>query len=249
MGLSLQAYLALTRGLGKTDISAGTDAATEDRNKTGRSPVEEQDGTSSLSPPNSTPEPANPVWMYSEDRETGQALLDLAHRLTQLRPETRIIASGAVGRSSVVTHVDLPQETQRDVDLFSQRFRPKVALVTGRKLRPALLAALAKAGTYLIYIDAQDIAFLHPGPRWLPDPTAATLALFGHVYARDAAATKRLRRLGVPAGKIRQSGQLYPAAHPPETPAAGRDDVASYLAGRPIWLAACLHSDEAPAHS
>ncbi len=229
MGLSLQAYLAYYRGRG-TSYRSSTQGT-------------HPDGLPCIAPPQ-TDSKTDLLWVHADDLETGRALEDLCKRLSQIRPETKVIASGTVPHFPSAQHVDLPPEAHRPAESFAQLWRPSVGIVTGRNLRPAMLSALYNSGTCLIYVDAEDQPFTKPGPRWLPDPTAAVLSLFTTLHTRDAGATRRLRRLGLPSDKLRQSGRLLPAARPPHAPAGGRDDVASYLAGRPIWLAAGLHGSE-----
>lgn len=224
VGLSLQAYLAYTSSRTGSQGPSPSDM-----------PEECGSAQSDL------------IWVHADNRETGRALRDLCMRLRLMRPETQVLTSGTVPPFPGGRNISLPREGVRSTARFAKAWRPGLGLVTGRNLRPALLSAFHDCGTRLIYADIEDQPFTHPGPRWLPDPTAATMALFDRMHTRDPAALRRLRRLGVPASRSLQSGRLLPASHPPESPIGGRADIAPFVAGRPIWLSARLYGTEAPA--
>lgn len=219
--LSLSAYLAYTRG-GAMGHSAKLDSDL---------PIPKPD--------------APTVWVYAETHEQGRALSSLCARLLGLRPEVQFFASGAVPDGTGITRCDLPSENASDCASFVQALRPQIVLWAGSKLRPTLLDALARQGSYLIALDARDQLWTTPAPRWMPDPGPPTLTLFDSFYTVDARANRRLRRLGVDRDRLLKKGPLIDTDPPPNCDEQTHLELTARLAGRPIWLASGLQADEA----
>lgn len=219
--LSLSAYLAYTRGGAMG--SAGKSAA-------------------------NLPEiaaDAPTVWIYAETHEQGRALSSLCARLIGLRPEVQIVASGAVPERFDIVKCDLPAENATECGGFVQALRPQIVLWAGSKLRPTLLDALARHGSYLIALDARDTLWTTPAPRWMPDPGPPTLTLFNSFYTVNAGANRRLRRLGVDRNRLFKKGPLIDTDPPPNCDEQTHLELTTLMTGRPVWLAAGLQADEA----
>lgn len=185
------------------------------------------------------------VWVYAETHEQGRALSSLCARLLGLRPEVQIFASGAMPDRDDIAKCELPAETSADCTGFVQALRPQIVLWAGARLRPTLLEALSRHGSYLIALDARDQLWTTPAPRWMPDPGPPTLALFDSFYTVDARANRRLRRLGVDRFRLFKKGPLIDTDPPPNCDDQAHLELTTLLAGRPIWLASGLHADEA----
>ncbi|WP_417206219.1 3-deoxy-D-manno-octulosonic acid transferase [Antarctobacter sp.] len=204
----------------------------------------------SASAPGEAPEwpdrPAGPlVWGFAEDPERGRALASLATRLVSQRPEVAVWLSGRVPERPGITTTALPRDLSGDDLRNIRRVSPDVALWAGQSLRPGLLAALSDAGCHLIALDLRDAPFPAEAPRWLPDPAAATLALFDSLYTTGAAASRRLRRLGVEGERVHDATPFLDTEAPLECPDGLHEEIAALVAGRPIWLAARLRAEEA----
>lgn len=189
--------------------------------------------------------PKGPViYAHGESREQAQALTHLCCRLQHHRPELNIYHSQS---STYHHHLPLPQDRTADCDALAQRLRPDVLLWAGQSLRPALLSSLARAGTRLVMVEAHDAPWQSPAPRWMPDPSPATLELFDSIYTVNRAAARRLRRLGVGNGRLRRGSTLIDSDSPLPCDDATYEEVQQMLVGRPVWLAAHLRGSEARA--
>lgn len=192
------------------------------------------------------PRPQGPlVWGYAETPEQGRVLASLCSRLQASYPEVTCALSGDVPDRHDAIFLPTPPESVSDADRFAKALAPQVVLWAGQNLRPALIEALHKNGSHLIALDANDRSWSSPAPRWLPDPTQATLSLFHSLYATGDAAARRLRRGGIETGRIRTEGPLIDSDQPLPCDDKTYEEVAGHLAGRPIWLAAHLCPQEA----
>lgn len=182
------------------------------------------------------------IWAYADTQEQARTLKRIGCRLKNQNPDLSIVVCGpSDGTSGVLPDNDNP----RDAETYARALRPDIVLWAGYKLRPALIEAFERGGAYLIALDVRDRPFETPAPRWMPDPSPATLSLFHTVFASSMAAVRKLRRLGASADRIIQTGLLSDAGPPLECPAALHEEVSETLAGRPVWLAAHLRAAEA----
>ncbi|WP_412509121.1 3-deoxy-D-manno-octulosonic acid transferase, partial [Roseovarius sp. SYSU LYC5161] len=176
------------------------------------------------------------------------ALMELAARLAQQRPGTRMLITGgtppAAGGGATVIFAPAPTETLSACDAFLAHWRPALCLWTGGALRPALLAQADRAGVPLFLVDA-DMALLdRRGYRWLPDPARPILRRFTSVMARSRDTAQHLRRLGVSGDDITVTGPFREGAAALPHDEEARDRLATLLRGRPVWLAAMLRPEE-----
>lgn len=184
------------------------------------------------------------LWVHAGDPETAEALHHLCDRLVQAVPDARVVLTG----DDRAPHaLPLPPETRGEASAFVAALAPRVGLWTGHRLAPAVLDAMHAAGTRLLGVGIADRPFTHSGPRWLPDPAPAILALFHGLYPASDAAARRLRRYGVPASRVRRAQPLLPAPQPLACPDADHEDLSGMLAARPVWLAAHVQGAEAGA--
>lgn len=194
---------------------------------------------------------AEVVWAHASTDCDAQALLRLFERLLAQRDGVAMILTCAPGvtrpdacAGPVICEqvvADLPEDIAR----FLTHWRPNICLWTRGDLRPALIRQAQARGVPLFLVNA-DAAGFEARLRLWPDANKRALAAFDAIFAIDAAAVVRLERLGVPGDRLHQSGPLQegrPALpHDPDQ----RDDLATVLAGRPVWLAAMLQPDELP---
>lgn len=185
------------------------------------------------------------VWGFAEDSERGRAMASLGSRLLSQRPRTQVWLSGRIPDRPGLTRVPLPRDMAADDLRAVRRFRPDIALWTGHTLRPGLLSALSEGGSHMIALDLGDTPFTTEAPRWLPDPTPATLALFDSLYTTGPAASRRVRRLGVESGRVHDATPFLDTEAPLDCADSLHEEMAGILAGRPVWLAARLCAEEA----
>lgn len=189
--------------------------------------------------------PRADLWLHAETPQGGAALARLAQRFLLHRSDLRIAATGTIPAVPGITPCQAPPEGSAVAQGFAVAMRPAAGIWSGPGLRPCLIDAMAGAGVRLALVDADAGPWPTPAPAWLPDPAAATLALFERVYAVDRQAERSLRRTGLSADAIRVTGRLRDGAPPRPCDEDAHATLAARLAGRPVWLAAELRAAEA----
>jgi 3-deoxy-D-manno-octulosonic-acid transferase len=81
----------------------------------------------------------------------------------------------------------------------------------------------------------------------MPDASAGALSLFHMILAQDKHAAQRMRKLGVPDSRIEVTTPLEPEVFPLSSHDGLHEEMTATLAGRPVWLAASIHMEEADA--
>lgn len=192
--------------------------------------------------------PARPdgplIWVHAETVAQARALAGICARLKQHRPEICVMFSGTHPDHEEVTCLTLPEERLTSCESFVSALAPDVLLWAGQNLRPALLHACRLRGVKMIALGAEDRVWSSNAPRWMPDPTHAALNLFDRIYTTTEAAVRRLRRLGLPPTKARRGGPLLDVQPPLPSDDRTREELATQIAGRPIWLACHLCASE-----
>jgi 3-deoxy-D-manno-octulosonic-acid transferase len=140
-----------------------------------------------------------------------------------------------------------PAETFSDVQRFLQHWHPDMLVWAGNGLRPALLHETANMGTHMLLVDAADAPWRLPSKRWLPDVSRGALSVFHRIVAQNPEASKRIRKLGIPESRIDVAGPLEEEVFPLTSHDSVHEEMTAILAGRPVWLASCIHLDEADA--
>lgn len=198
------------------------------------------------------------IWGHATSLEHAKALVQLVERLSAQRGNTPGVAGGGLhlllttGEGvhlpahprALTFHQPLAGDAAATADAFFAHWRPDVCLWTGGDLRPALVTAAADAGVPMILVDAKTALLEGAGWRWLPDVTGPLLGRFRQIMARSEAVARRLRRLGAPRDRVTVTGVLREGAIALPYDEAQRDEMATALRGRPIWLAAMLDHAE-----
>lgn len=190
------------------------------------------------------------VWGHATTADKATALQQLGARLAVQRPGLSLLLTTpkdvpkplCLGDNILWQHV--PEEASADVLAFLAHWQPDICLWTGGNLRPALISSTADQDIPLFLIEAEVEGFDDARWRWLPDMSRAVLGEFTSVLAATANAAKRLRRLGVKPEKITVSGPLQQSGASPPYVHSDREELATTLAGRPIWLTAYAEMDE-----
>lgn len=192
--------------------------------------------------------PEGPViWMHGAPLEQGRGLVNLCKRLQLQHPEAAVFLTGDMpetGGLPGMQHCALPPERQSDCDAFIKALRPDVLLWSATRLRPALLNAARDSGTHMIGL-AQTDPWHCAAPRWLPDPTLATLDLFDNLHCASESQMRILRRGGVNPDLLQRFAPLLECGPPLPCTEGAQEELAGLLTGRPIWLAARCRADEA----
>lgn len=201
--------------------------------------------SSAVQPVPERPDDRPMILLVAIGQDNRAAFCGLVARLQQQRPDIALRVAGDLPGGGTRRHIDLPPDRRADCASFARLLRPVMVIWAGNKLRPALLDALAECGAHLVLINADKSGFSTTVPRWLPDPTPAVLALFDTIHATNAEAARHLRRIGVRPDHMQISGPLSHTTMPLDCNETQREEMAASLAGRPVWLAAHIHPDEA----
>jgi 3-deoxy-D-manno-octulosonic-acid transferase len=151
----------------------------------------------------------------------------------------RLLASRVEGRN--VLHRFAPLDVPRWVARFLDHWRPDAGAFVESELWPNLIMACHARRIPLLLLNARMSARSLAGWSRAPAAARALLGAFAQVQARSAEDAARLRRLG--ATRVSAPGDLKFAADPLPFDAAAAAAL-SHL-GRPIWLAASVHPEEA----
>jgi 3-deoxy-D-manno-octulosonic-acid transferase len=98
----------------------------------------------------------------------------------------------------------------------------------------------------LFLVDAAERDLETGGLSWLPALRGDAFGRFDAALARDEAAARRLRRLGMPPDRISVIGPLQEGSGPLPCDEADFDTFSASLATRPVWLAAMTQPAEVP---
>ena len=197
------------------------------------------------------------IWGHATSLEHANALVQLVERLAVQRgggttegANLTLLLTTAQGLDlpsharALTFHQPLTGDTPEEADAFLAHWRPDICLWTGGDLMPALVTSADTAGVPLVLVDADTARLERPGWRWLPDMTPALLRRFRRIMARSDGAARHLRRVGVPEDKLSVTGLFQEGAIPLPYDEALRDEMATSLRGRPIWLAAMVRQSE-----
>lgn len=119
-----------------------------------------------------------------------------------------------------------PFDLEACVEEAFRRWKPRLLAVVERELWPNLYLGAARHGVPLVVVNArmssESLGWYTRAAHWFrPALAAVTLVL-----AQDAAAVERWRRLGVPADRVREAGNLkFDITPPAADPAAVRRDL------------------------
>lgn len=195
------------------------------------------------------------IWGHATSADHVRALIQLCERLAAQRAGPRacplsLLLTTAPGvpipghtRGTTVTE-DLPGENGTDPGAFLDHWRPDLCLWTGGDLRPALLVEAEARGVPLFLVDADRSLLERAGWRWLSDVPRAVLTRFTRIMARSENTAQYLRRQGVRDDVISVTGVFQEGAITLPYNDALREEMATCLRGRPIWLAAMLKLEE-----
>ena len=191
------------------------------------------------------------VWMHGVSVGESVSLLPLVARLTEARPDVRIlITSGTVTSARLlrerlpagVLHQFAPVDRPGTVRRFARHWRPDLAVWVESELWPNLILETAGRGTPMLLVNGRMSE--RSAARWrrAPHLSRPLLASFASVLAQTEADAARFRALG--ARRVAVRGNLKNDA-----PALPADEtlvrmLRSAIGDRPCWAAASTHEGE-----
>ena len=201
--------------------------------------------------PPETPRPAGElVWIHITNPVQAPALVQLAERLTQQRPDTSVLLTVAgeallkkIRTQSMIIAAS-PSDTVAAAEVFLSHWSPDICIWSGGNLQPALLTYTHRAGIPLFLVNAEESQLSPASWRWFPDLPRALLQSFQRTFTQDEATARYLRRLGVSKERVNVTGPLQENAVTLPFNVSDREELSNILRGRPIWLAAMLDLQE-----
>lgn len=195
------------------------------------------------------------IWVHVPDTRRLAAIRDLAARLAPLRPGARFLITvppdvdpNGVDRGDdvacILTLGDDHPDNARD---FLNHWMPDLGLWAGGVLLVNHIVSAGDAGVAMLLLDADAAVLRQQGQGWMAGPIRHALARFASILAVDPETQAFLRKNGVSASRIQVSERLHAGIVPTPCAEADLTEATERLAGRPLWLAALLPGDEAPA--
>lgn len=178
---------------------------------------------------------------------------DIAAKLRAQRPGVGAVLTlsgdaggppGADDRGGIDWTEDLGPDHPETAAAFLTHWRPDLGVWIGGRLLPNVIAQARRQALPLILTDAET-GDLPASGRWRGSLTRESLTAFDQVFAPDEDAVARLGALGVASGRITRGSPLMISGTPLPVNEDAIAEVTDLLAGRPVWLAAHLHPDEA----
>ncbi|RKT32512.1 3-deoxy-D-manno-octulosonic-acid transferase [Roseovarius halotolerans] len=200
-------------------------------------------------PPATTRPDGELVWAHATEPAHLDALQQLAERLAMHRPGLHMLItsrdfSAEPLKSKIVMHEALPPDTVPAAKAFLDHWRPDICLWTGGDLQPAFITEADARDVPLYLIDAEETLLEKSSWRWFPDMPRALLGRFALILSRSANTARFLRRLGVKDAEISVTGPFQEGALALPYSESDREELATLLRGRPVWLAAMLQLPE-----
>ncbi len=193
------------------------------------------------------------VWFHLGHIPDCEAILDLADRLTSLRPTVSVLVTYAQddaedmpgGSNITATYVlPAPDEHPRAVSAFLDHWHPDLALWVWGGLRPNLVDEAVKRNVPLHLVSADTAGFDGRRDRWLPELAKSLMQSFSSISVRSLETVTRLSRFGVKPGTIALMTPLRPSGRMLNCDQTDLDEMSAHVSGRPVWLAARTAVDE-----
>lgn len=196
-----------------------------------------------------------PVWLHAASAGEVQAAAVLVAALRQRDPQLPLLvtATTAAGlaraqslfESQAVAVRYVPLDLPGSVQRFMQRVRPRLAIVLETEIWPNLIRACGAANVPLAFVSARLSERSARRYRRLGRALSEALATVAQVAAQTPSDAQRFRDLGVPATRIRVTGNLKADFTVPDTVFESGARLRARLApGRPVWVAGSTHEFE-----
>lgn len=206
----------------------------------------------------SRPRPDGPlVWFHAASVGESLSLLELTRRLGEDDPELHImVTTGTVTSAELMAsrlpdhafHQFIPLDAQPWVERFLDHWKPDLAVWTESEIWPNLVIETDARNIPMLLVNARMSKRSYD--RWrfgLKGAVRNLLGRFRAAHVQDAITAGYLGRLGLPSDRMEVTGTLKEGAAALPHNEQERAEFASWLGGRPVWLAASTHEgEEAP---
>ncbi|WP_050931007.1 3-deoxy-D-manno-octulosonic acid transferase [Aestuariivita boseongensis] len=192
------------------------------------------------------------IWMHATSHGRLAAMQDVARRLKAQRPGVYALITISEFTQTEAEMVprgadwvypfgpDTPGYTAE----FLDHWRPDLCIWTGGYFLPNALMSARDRGMPMILVDADENGVRSSAGRWIPTLAGKSLSCFDRIFASGNATAERLIRKGIPMEKIAITAPLQISANPPSVNEDHVDETTQMLAGRLVWMAAHVQSDE-----
>jgi len=198
---------------------------------------------------------AGRIWLHAVSVGEIQAARPLLQRLPERFPGRRLLVttttpSGArilarLGDAMDMDFAYLPFDLSFAVAAFLDRCRPELAIVMETEIWPNLFVACRDRGIPLVLANARLSDRSLAGYRRLPALFREAFEAVSLVAAQDDQSASRYRELGVPASKLRVTGNIkFDIAFPPDMEEDALRLRHELFADRVAWIAASTHEGE-----
>ncbi|NRB05457.1 MAG: 3-deoxy-D-manno-octulosonic acid transferase, partial [Rhodobacteraceae bacterium] len=194
------------------------------------------------------------IWLNIADGAHARAVLDLAARLIQARPDSSALITMPQGDAIKIspeacTNPDIhlqpvPSEHPEHIAAFLDHWAPDLLIWVWGGLRPNLILDAQKRGMPMMLVDAGKDGFDSRRDRWLSEVPRQVVAAFDSVLARSQAAHARLAQLGRPLKSIELTAPLLPTGQALPVNDTELDELFELIHGRPVWLSVNLDRSE-----
>ena len=200
------------------------------------------------------PRPDGPlIWFHAASVGESVAILELVRRVLEERNDAHVlVTTGTVTSAEVMAdrlpdraiHQYAPLDARAFVTAFLDHWRPDVAIWTESELWPALVVETDARKIPMLLINARMSRASHDKWRFAKGVVRNLLERFQVALVQDELTQSYLRRLGMPADRMKVLGTLKEGAAALPCDEDMRTELAKSLAGRPVWLAASTHDGE-----
>lgn len=191
---------------------------------------------------NSAPDPqfvADLAYALPESDEDRPVQPLLAYSLARGQADNSQVSAGPVDVEL------LPRfRSRRSAEAWVEERRPDLVLWYGPPGPEALMEAISSSGRAALAAGMETPA---PASGRARRQRRQVLGSFQTILAEDADAAEGLLKIVSPGTRVRTAGPLVGAPDPPSCNAAEREDFASQLNARPVWLALSPAESELPA--
>ncbi|MGI9390207.1 MAG: 3-deoxy-D-manno-octulosonic acid transferase [Boseongicola sp.] len=186
------------------------------------------------------------LWMHANNAADTGAVVALCQELARLHGQTvnALVTSteNAAATASFAVHQIVPGETSGSVSRFLDHWTPDLAIFIGPPDRPTLITETA-AREIPMFLAASRRGQVAPGGR-LSLLSSSLLEHFDRFLASSAAEAQALYGANIEKDCVLVTGPLSDTALALPCNQAELSDIGNILAGRPIWLAAHVTSNE-----
>jgi 3-deoxy-D-manno-octulosonic-acid transferase len=194
--------------------------------------------------------PARPggtlIWGVAGTAETQQALIYLCDRLSIVRgPCTLVLTQTPQGNAPAqdlsYLHA-LPEDTATASRAFLDHWKPDICVWMDEPLRPALISEAKDRAIPMLLINAGEDVLTHASRRWLPHLARDTVGAFRYASAIDRDTQRSLQRYQK--SHVDMCDPLQVSTHPPAADLEVLQTMRDTLAGRAVWVAAHVQTEE-----